>query len=91
MYRPTISNRPPPAIPCTGETEPGEDEDDYATLDDFSPYDSLSWCRSTMVNMTYEYVQRRPNKGLRPSSASPVITRGRNSFCDNPYCQSGSF
>ena len=80
-YRPTISNRPPPPLPCTAETE-AEDNNDYATLDDFLVSDNLSWCSNTEVNTTYEYVQRRPNKGLRPSSASAVITRGRN-FCDN--------
>lgn len=83
-YRPTISNRPPPPLPCTAKTEPTtetepNDDSDYATLDDFLVSDdNFSWCNNTTVNTTYEYVQRRPNKGLRPNSAAAVVTRGRN-------------
>ena len=82
--RPTISSRPPATLPRKAEVKfddnsrPHDENSPYATtgFNSFSASDTNSCSSDAVINKMYEYVQRKPNKCLRPSSALAAVTKG---------------
>ena len=78
FFRSTISDRPPATLPHTTEIKL-DDSGQYDTIDSqtLSAPDSFTWpSEDETHDLTYDYVRRKVNKILRPSSVCTVKAKG---------------